>query len=81
MMTHMLAMKTVFSKPTYVVVSVSIFILMSTLFLTTQEAGALNFLIIYEFPIRLVSISILIGTYFLLSQEITSECKPGVRKS
>jgi len=38
-------------------------------------ASALNFLTIYEIPIRLVAIGILIGTYFMMIRGITKECK------
>ncbi len=38
-------------------------------------ASTLNFLTIYEFPIRLVAIGILLGTYFMMIRGITKECK------
>ena len=38
-------------------------------------ASTLNFLTIYEFPIRLVAIGILIGTYFMMIKGITKQCK------
>ena len=38
-------------------------------------ASALNFLTIYEFPIRLGAIGILIGTYFIMIRGINQECK------
>ncbi len=38
-------------------------------------ASTLNFLTIYEFPIRVVAIGILVGTYFIMTKSITKECK------
>jgi len=42
-------------------------------------ASALNFLVIYEFPIRLVAIGILIGTYFMMIKGINKECKVNIK--
>ena len=43
-------------------------------------ASTLSFLTIYEFPIRLVAIGILIGTYFMMIRGITKECKININK-
>ncbi|KER06675.1 hypothetical protein AAA799E16_00592 [Marine Group I thaumarchaeote SCGC AAA799-E16] len=43
-------------------------------------ATSLNFLTIYEFPIRLIAIAILIGTYFLMIKGINSECNIRTKK-
>lgn len=42
-------------------------------------ASALNFLTIYEFPIRLGAIGILIGTYFMMIRGIT-KCKISINE-
>ena len=42
--------------------------------------STLSFLTIYEFPIRLVAIGVLIGTYFMMIRGITKECKININK-
>jgi len=44
-------------------------------------ASSLSFLTIYEFPIRLGAIAILIGSYFFIVRGISKECKVGIDES
>jgi len=43
-------------------------------------ASTLTFLTIYELPIRLVAIGILLGTYFMMIRGINKECKISINE-